>query len=118
LGFTSVLFEFPASALEQVCQAKPDVLLTDLNMPEITGIELTARLRALYTPEQLPIILITTQQDQAAQAAAQAAGVRAVLPKPFTGEQLGAVLWRDVSHGDRVFVNVQSNKEWARLRQG
>jgi PleD family two-component response regulator len=92
LGFTSVLFEFPASALAQVCQAKPDVLLTGLNMPEITGLELTTRLRALYTPEQLPIILITTQQDQAAQDAAYAAGVNAMLPKPFTVEQLGVVL--------------------------
>jgi CheY-like chemotaxis protein len=92
LGFTSVLFEFPASALEQVCQAKPDVLLTDLNMPEITGIELTTRLRARFTPAQLPIILITTQQDQAAQDTASAAGVSAILPKPFTVEQLGAVL--------------------------
>ena len=92
LGFTSVLFEFPASALAQVCQAKPDVLLTDLNMPEITGLELTTRLRALYTPAQLPIILITTQQDQETQDAAYAAGVSAMLPKPFTVEQLGIVL--------------------------
>jgi len=92
LGFTSVLFESPASALAQVGQAKPDVLLTDLNMPEITGLELTTRLRALYTPEQLPIILITTQQDQITQAAAYAAGVSAMLPKPFTVEQVGIVL--------------------------
>ncbi len=61
-------------------------------MPEITGLELTTRLRALYTPEQLPIILITTQQDQATQDAAYAAGVSAMLPKPFTVEQLGVVL--------------------------
>ncbi len=96
LGFTSVLCEFPASALAQVCQAKPDVLLTDLNMPEITGLELTARLRALYTPEQLPIVLITTQQDQITQDAAYAAGVSAMLSKPFTVKQLGAVLQRFV----------------------
>src|ERR1051326_2406943 len=92
LGLASVLFEFPASALAQVCQDKPDVLLTDLNMPEITGPELPARLRARYTPEQLPIILITTQQNQTTQEAAYAAGVNAILLKPFTVEQLGAVL--------------------------
>jgi len=92
LGFTSVLFEFPASALAQVCQAKPDVLLTDLNMPEITGLELTTRLRALYTPKQLKIILIKTQQDQITQDSSYAAGVSAMLPKPFTVEQLGIVL--------------------------
>ncbi len=72
------------------------MLLTDLNMPEITGLELTARLRALYTPEQLPIVLITTQQDQITQDAAYAAGVSAMLSKPFTVKQLGAVLQRFV----------------------
>jgi len=65
-------------------------------MPEITGIALTARLRALYTPEQLPIVLITTQQDQSTQNAAYAAGVSAIVPKPFTVEQLGTVLQRFV----------------------
>ena len=70
------------------------MLLTDLNMPEITGIELTAQLRALYTPEQLPIVLITTQQDQTDQDTIYASGVSAILPKPFTVKQLGAVLRR------------------------
>ena len=92
LGFTSVLFESPASALAQVGQAKPDVLFTDLNMPEITGLELTTRLRALYTPKQLKIILIKEQKDQTTQDAAYAAGVSAMLLKPFTVEQLGIVL--------------------------
>jgi len=96
LGFTAVLFEFPTSALAQMCQVKPDVLLTDLNMPEMTGIELTTRLRTMYTPEQLPIIMVTTQQDQPAQDTAYGAGVSAILPKPFTVEQLDTVLQRFV----------------------
>ena len=41
-------------------------------------------------------IVVTTQQDQAAQDAAYAAGVSAILPKPFTVEQLDAVLQRFV----------------------
>ena len=45
---------------------------------------------------QLPIVLITTQQDQAAQDTAYATGVSAILSKPFTSEQLGAVLQRFV----------------------
>jgi CheY-like chemotaxis protein/HEAT repeat protein len=96
LGFTSVLFEFPASVLERVQQMKPAVLLTDLNMPEMTGLELTAQLRTRYTAEELPIIMVTTQQDQQNHAAAYAAGVNAMLAKPFTAEQLEAALRRFV----------------------
>jgi CheY-like chemotaxis protein len=50
----------------------------------------------MYTPEQLPIIMVTTQQDQPAQDAAYVAGVNAMLPKPFTVEQLETVLQRFV----------------------
>lgn len=96
LGFTSALFEFPASVLERVHQVKPALLLTDLNMPEMTGIELTAELRTTYTADDLPIIMVTTQQDQQSHAAAHAAGVNAMLSKPFTAEALEAVLRRFV----------------------
>jgi CheY-like chemotaxis protein len=97
LGFTSVLFEFPASALERAHQVKPAVLLTDLNMPEMTGLELTAQLRTRYSADELPIIMVTTQQDQQNHTDAHAAGVNAILLKPFTAEQLDAMLRRFVS---------------------
>ncbi|MDZ7616944.1 MAG: HEAT repeat domain-containing protein, partial [Patescibacteria group bacterium] len=56
LGFEPVLFEFPAGALEWIAKEKPTLVLTDLNMPEISGIELTARIRNLYSREELPVI--------------------------------------------------------------
>lgn len=92
LGYTPMLFEFPAHALAQAKQTKPDIVVTDLNMPEMTGLELTAHLRTLYGPELLPIIMITTQDDTQSTHEAQVAGVSAMLPKPFTPEQLAGIL--------------------------
>lgn len=88
LGFEPVLFEFPAGALEWISREKPALVLTDLNMPEISGIELTEGIRKIYSPEELPVIMVTTQSDVQDHEAASAAGVNSVLIKPFNADSL------------------------------
>jgi CheY-like chemotaxis protein len=92
LGYEPHLFEFPAGALERIRHEKPDIIVTDLNMPDITGIDLTRRVREVYPKEDVPVIMVTTQDDGQDNAAAFAAGINAFLQKPFTEEQIGAVL--------------------------
>jgi CheY-like chemotaxis protein len=92
LGCEPYLFEFPAGALERIQHDKPDIILTDLNMPDITGIDLTRRVREFYRKEDVPVIMVTTQEDGQDNAAAFAAGINAFLQKPFTEEQIGAIL--------------------------
>jgi len=88
IGYASKLYEFPESAIEQILNEKPDLVITDLNMPEVTGIELTERLREKYMLDELPIILITTQTDKDETKDAFKAGVNGVIYKPFTKEEL------------------------------
>jgi CheY-like chemotaxis protein len=88
LGYESMVFEFSCEILEKVENDKPDAVITDLNMPEITGIELTRRLRKWYTKEEMPIIMITTQDEIEATQEVQEAGVNGVLRKPFTESQV------------------------------
>ncbi len=88
LGFEPVLFEFPAGALEWLEKEKPALVLTDLNMPEITGIQLTEKIRENYGPSELPIIMVTTQGDAQDHEAAQKVGVNDILIKPFNAESL------------------------------
>lgn len=83
LGVEPFVFEFPASALEWLEKEKPDIVFTDLNMPEITGIELTRRIRKRYSAKELPIVMVTTQSDIQDHEAAKAAGVTSILFKPF-----------------------------------
>lgn len=94
LGMESQLFEFPAAAIERAQQRKPDILLTDLNMPDISGVELTRQLRALYGREELPVIMVTTQSESEDHKDAYGAGVNEILQKPFTTEELGGVIDR------------------------
>ncbi len=92
LGCEALPFEFPAHALERVREDRPDVILTDLNMPEITGIDLTASVREWYTKEELPIIMVTTQDEAQDNKAAYDAGVNGILQKPFTESQIKEAL--------------------------
>lgn len=89
LGYVSELFEFPASAIEHISKAKPYLVLTDLNMPEITGIGLITELRKKYSREELPIIMVTTQNEIQDNEAAYAAGVNFIMQKPFDDVSLG-----------------------------
>jgi CheY-like chemotaxis protein/HEAT repeat protein len=88
LGMEGQLFEFPVTALEQAVQEKPDIVLTDLNMPDMTGVELTVALRKTYSAKELPIIMVTTQSDSPDHKAAYDAGVNRILHKPFTAEDI------------------------------
>ena len=90
LGFDPVLFEFPAGALEWLAKEKPALVLTDLNMPEISGIDLTRAIRKLHAKEELPVIMVTTQSDVQDHEAAAAAGVNSILIKPFNAQTLRA----------------------------
>ncbi len=92
LGCQSTLFEFPAEALKAVKTDPPDVIFTDLNMPHINGIELIRDVRRQFDKAHLPIVMVTTQNETQDNEAAYAAGVDAILHKPFTAEDLGQAL--------------------------
>ncbi|SDN88731.1 HEAT repeat-containing protein [Desulfonauticus submarinus] len=88
LGFEPVLFANPKEAVEWLKKNKPVIVFTDLNMPQMTGIQLTAETRKIYSKKQLPIIMVTTQNEATDNEAALEAGVSDILYKPFTKESL------------------------------
>ena len=88
IGFEATLFEFPIGAIEALDNEKPDLIFTDLNMPDITGIELTEKIRAKYPEKSLPIIMVTTQNEASDNEAAIAAGVNKIIYKPFDAEKI------------------------------
>ncbi|MBU0640579.1 MAG: response regulator [Planctomycetes bacterium] len=71
-----------------------DVVLMDLQMPEMDGYEATRRLRERLGPEQLPIIAMTAHALDSEHQKCLAAGMNGHLPKPVDPEQLLATLVR------------------------
>ncbi len=84
LGYKADLFEFPKTAITDILSNKPDIVITDLNMPEITGIELAKQIRTKFSKKDLPIIMVTTQNESQDNKAAYDAGINIIIHKPFT----------------------------------
>jgi len=72
-----------AEALKQIEHDTPDLIISDILMPQMDGYELVARVRSNPVTAQVPIIFYTaTYREKEAAAVAEACGVRWVLPKP------------------------------------
>ena len=82
-----VMAEDGLDAAQQIENSVPDVLVTDVDMPGIDGLELVRRVRCDPRTVHLPIILVTSDSEQL-RASAAAAGVDVVLGKPYPEEQL------------------------------
>jgi CheY-like chemotaxis protein len=67
-------------------------MFTDLNMPEMTGVELIRKTRELYSSSRLPIVMITTQNEVQDNRDAIQAGADTIGRKPFTSESLQNIL--------------------------
>jgi two-component system chemotaxis response regulator CheY len=69
-----------------------DVVITDLNMPVMDGIELIRNLRALPKYKFVPILMLTTESQQERKLQGKAAGATGWIVKPFSPEQLIATI--------------------------
>jgi len=78
-------------ALAKITQATPHMLITDLNMPNLDGIELIRQVRALPQCKYIPIVMLTTESQDAMKQAGRQAGATGWIVKPFRSEQLVAV---------------------------
>ena len=67
-------------------------VLTDLNMPEMNGIEFIRKYRQHPSSVGVPIILLTTESDEALKLEARQAGATGWIVKPFKQDQLVAVV--------------------------
>src|SRR5437763_15267898 len=82
----------PVAVLARMETAVLDVLITDLMMPLLDGIELTRRIRALPAGHDLPIIVLTARGEESDQDRAMEAGATLFLTKPVSSGALTAAV--------------------------
>jgi two-component system chemotaxis response regulator CheY len=81
-----------AQGLEKAKANHPSLVITDLNMPVMNGIELIKALRVLPSLPGLPIVFLTTESSDAIKQEAKAAGATGWITKPFRAKQLLAAV--------------------------
>ncbi|MCX6033003.1 MAG: response regulator [Chloroflexi bacterium] len=70
-------------AIERLALGPVDLMLLDLNMPDMHGLEVLKFVRRHPAHQTMPVIILTTKGDDASRSAAQAAGASRYLTKPF-----------------------------------
>ena len=80
-GFTVIAKEDCATAMNYLMENKPDVIVTDLMIPEMTGLEFIHQMRRITNYDRIPIIAMSAY-DRTYLAAAVAAGAIKALHKP------------------------------------
>jgi DNA-binding response OmpR family regulator len=81
-----------AGALALLQTAHPDVLVLDLMLPDRSGLEILAELRAVPALAALPVLMLTARGQHRDREAAERAGASAFLAKPFANADLLAAV--------------------------
>ncbi|OBT17266.1 hybrid sensor histidine kinase/response regulator [Vibrio sp. UCD-FRSSP16_10] len=76
--------------IDLIAQDKPDILLLDIMMPELSGFEVCKHLRELYTHNELPIIMLTALSQSEDKIKGFECGANDYLVKPFNKQELSA----------------------------
>ena len=77
-------------AIERLALGTVDLIVLDLNMPDMHGLEVLGFVRSHLKYRSLPVIVLTTRGDEASRQAALQGGASAYLTKPFVPGELAA----------------------------
>lgn len=75
-------------AVDIIQGMRPDIILADLEMPRMNGLELTSHVRAQEATRDIPVIMITSRSTEKHRQQAEKAGVSAYMTKPFSEDTL------------------------------
>jgi two-component system chemotaxis response regulator CheY len=87
-GLTVVEADDGVDALRKLSAQKPDIILTDINMPIMDGLKLVKRVRSDEQLKAIPIVIITTEGADEDRQRALALGANAYITKPIQAPQV------------------------------
>ncbi|MBN1564595.1 MAG: response regulator [Anaerolineae bacterium] len=107
LGHTPVVAANGRIALEKIIAEPPDLVILDVNMPEMDGFEVCAALKRNPTTTKIPVLMLTAQTDIESRVRGLGLGADDYLPKPFHPRELIA----------RIETRLRAKEETDSLRQ-
>ncbi|MGH7616317.1 MAG: sigma-54-dependent transcriptional regulator [Gemmatimonadaceae bacterium] len=116
-GFTPHLAHGGKAGLDRIGEMSPDIVLTDIRMPNVTGVEILAAAR--QSDPDVPVILMTAQATLQSAMQAVNEGAFYYIQKPFRNDELIAILKRAAEHRNLRAENRSLKQEIRRHeRQG
>jgi len=91
-GYDVVEAKDGQDALDKLAISGVDMILTDMNMPNMNGVELTESIRLNPAYRFIPVVFLTTESQMQKKQAAKNAGATGWIVKPFKPEQLVGVV--------------------------
>jgi CheY-like chemotaxis protein len=85
-GFLPLIAEDGQDAINKTKQVLPDLILTDLHMPKVTGFEMIKELRRFPKLSDIPVVVLSADGDKSAEA--RRAGVSYYMTKPISFDRL------------------------------
>ncbi len=95
-------------ALTKIRETHPDIIVTDLMMPNMDGIELTEKIRNDFEISHIPIIMLTARQTPEDRILAMRYGADGYITKPFSMELLMAQIDNLLTQRKRIFENLST----------
>ena len=108
-GFEPLVAQGGRAGLERLARLSPDIVLTDVRMPGVTGVELLAAARA--RDPNMPVILMTAQATLQTAIQAVNEGAFYYIQKPFRNDELLAILRRAAEHRSLRVENTTLKRE-------
>jgi len=90
--FTALEASTGFEALKLLPQGSFDLIITDINMPDVNGLELIHFVKTNPNYQHIPMVIVTTERSSEDKDRGLALGASAYITKPFTSEQLQEVI--------------------------
>jgi len=87
-GFKVISAENGAEAFQLACQEKPDIIVTDFQMPLMTGLQLVQKLRATEQTKDVPVIMLTARDFAVEDEQKENLRISEFISKPFSPKEL------------------------------
>ena len=103
-GYEVVSANNGAEAYEYACEINPDIIVTDYQMPVMTGMELVEKLRSNEQTKDIPVIMLTARSFAISKEQREELKISECLSKPFSPREL-LVYIEDILYQNELITN-------------
>jgi DNA-binding response OmpR family regulator len=103
-GFTTITANSGKEGIEIANQLVPDLILLDINMPQMDGFEVLVKLKNDQKTMSIPVVMLTGRGDEIAKISISALSSKYYITKPFDLEELNSKIKQDTKNNALIVL--------------